>query len=189
MPEDNKILLVNWHSDAWWMRVCDEELTPEEDCKWEEHLATCEDCQQEWEAMQRLNMLMLQKPPVPSLSPDFTANTLQLIIKQQHKRRILSFIAGGAIVIAVSLLILFAFERAIQTFDQYLSVIYSARYVLFSSLMQIVFGVIEEWRMLLPFFIGLTILLFMWLMPNSALVTFAIMWYSRRQRKQFYAVR
>jgi len=188
MPEKNELLLGDWHSDAWWMHACDEVLSPEEGQQWEEHLNTCENCRQEWEAMHRLDYLMQQPPAVPSLSPDFTAMTVLRITRQQRLRRILSFIAGSVIVTAISFGIFMAFDNAYHTLDQYLRVIFSARFVLFSSMVQIVLGLIEGWRMLLPFFVGLTILICVLLMPNSALVTCAVVWYSRRQQRQSAAL-
>lgn len=186
MPEEK--ILLDWHSDAWWMHVFDDELTPEEGHKWEQHLSTCENCRQEWEAMQRLDVLMQYPPAVPNLSPNFATKTLSLITRQLRLRRILSFIAVSVIVLAISLFIFMVFNNAYTTVDQYLRVIFSARYVLISSMVQIVLGLIEGWRMLLPFFVGLTILIFMLLMPNSALVTFAVVWYSRRQQRRYSAV-
>jgi hypothetical protein len=59
--------------------------------------------------------------------------------------------------------------------------------MLFSSFVQIVLGLIESWRMMLPFFVGLSILLFMLLMPNSAVVTLVVVWFSRRQKREFQA--
>ena len=188
MPDEKDIMLVDWHSDAWWMHVYDGDLSPDEERMWEAHLNTCLTCRQELEAMQRLDYLMQHPPAVPHLSPDFTAKTLQRITRRQRFRRILGYIAGSVIVAVISLSIFVAFTSAFQTLDQYLNVIFSARYLLFSSFVQIILGLIEGWRMLLPFFIGLTILICMLLMPNSALVTFAVVWYSRRQQRQLEAI-
>ena len=188
MPEENELQLVDWHSDEWWMHVYEDVLSTEEERMWEEHLSSCSNCQVEWEAMHRLDDLMQYSPVVPELSPAFTANTLQQITRKLRWRRILSIIAGSIILIAVALPIFMAFDSAFQTVEQSLRVIFSARYVLFSSFVQIALGLIEGWRMLLPFFIGLTIFVFMLLMPNSALVTFAVVWYSRRQRRQYQAI-
>ncbi len=188
MPDKKDLMLVDWHTDAWWMHVYDEDFSPEEGREWEAHLGACETCRQEWDAMHRLDYLMQHPPAVPSLSPDFTVKTVQRIMRQQRLRRILGFIAGSLIVTAISISIFLAFGNAYETLDQYLNVIFSARYLLFSSFVQIALGLIEGWRMLLPSFIGLTILIFLLLMPNSALVTFAVVWYSRRQRMQFEAI-
>ncbi len=186
MPE--KKILLDWHSDGWWMHVCDEALTPEEEYLWEQHLSNCENCRLEWAAIQRLDLLLQSPPALPSLSPDFASRTLTQISKQQRLRRILSFIAGSVIVAAVSLGFYVLLQNFYSIADQYLRVIFSARYILISSTVQIVLGLIEEWRMLLPFFVGSTILIFMLLMPNSALVTFALVWYSRRQQKNAVAI-
>ena len=188
MPDEKDLMLVDLHSDAWWMHVYDDVLSPEEGCEWEAHLDTCETCRKEWDALHRLDYLMQHPPAVPSLSPDFTVKTVQRITRQQRLRRILGFIAGSVIVAAISFSIFVAFGNAYQTLDQTMNVIFSARYLLFSSFVQIALGLIEGWRMLLPSFIGLAILIFMLLMPNSALVTFAVVWYSRRQRRKFQAI-
>jgi hypothetical protein len=187
MPEEKNIMLVDWHSAEWWMRVYNRELSPVEEGEWDAHRATCETCQQEWSAMHRLDALMQHPPAVPSLSPDFTVVTLQRVKKQQRLRSILGYVAGGLIVAGISLSIFVAFTNAFQTMEQYLSVIFSARYLLFQSFVQIVLGLLEGWRMVLPFFVGFTILIFVLLMPNSALFTFAIYWSSRRQQRQLNA--
>ena len=161
MPDEKNLMLVDWHSDAWWMHVYEDDLSDEEGRVWEEHLNTCESCRQEWDAMHRLDYLMQHSPAVPSLSPDFTEKTVRRITRQQRFRRILSIIAGSVIVLAISLGIFVAFSHAFQTVDQYLSVVFSARYLLFSSFVQIFLGLIEGWRMVLPFFIGLSILIFL----------------------------
>ena len=109
-------------------------------------------------------------------------------MRKQRLRRILAFLVGAIVIAGISLSIFVAFGNAFQTLDQYLQIIFSARYVLFSSLVQIVLGLIEGWRMVLPFFIGLSIFVFLALMPNSALVTFAVVWYARRQQMQLKAI-
>ena len=188
MPENKRIMLGDWHSDDWWMHVYEDNLSPEEGRLWDLHLATCETCQQEWAVMHRLDYLMQQSPSIPSLSTDFTSATVQRIMRKQRLRRILAFLVGAIVIAGISLSIFVAIGNAFQTLDQYLQVIFSARYVLFSSLVQIVLGLIEGWRMVLPFFIGLSIFVFLALMPNSALVTFAVVWYARRQQMQLKAI-
>jgi hypothetical protein len=183
MPEEKNIMLDYWHSDAWWMKVYNHALTSEETRKWELHMVHCEKCRQEWEAARRLEYLLKYPPETPSLSPEFSLQTYQRAIKRLRFRRILSLLIGGLIVTAISLGILFAFSSAFVTLEQYAGVIFSARYMLFSSFVQVVLGLIESWRMLLPFCIGLTILIFVLLMPNSAFVTFAVIWYARKQRR------
>lgn len=185
MPEENEILLGNWHSDEWWMHVRDEVLSYEEEIAWQNHLSSCQECREEWNAMQKLNSLLVHAPAVPKLSPEFKINTLQIITRKQRFRRMLSIFVGTVIVAAVSLWIFTAFDNVYQTLEQSFRVIFSARYVLLSSLVQVFLGLIEGWRSSLPFFVGLTILVFMLLMPNSAMVTLAVVWYSRRQQKQF----
>jgi len=42
MPEKLKMSSQDMHSEAWWIRVLDDELTPNEEVRWEAHLLACE---------------------------------------------------------------------------------------------------------------------------------------------------
>ncbi|MDF1512958.1 MAG: hypothetical protein P1S60_04015 [Anaerolineae bacterium] len=188
MPDENKIMSHNWHSESWWMRVFENALSSEEALSWEEHRRSCENCRSEWDALTRFDTLMAHPPVVPDLSPDFASSTIQLVNQKLKWRRLLMILAGNLIVTAISIAIMTMFGNVYQTLEQSLRVIFSARYTLLSSLVQVVMGLIEEWRMVLPLCVGIILILFMVLMPNSALITVAVVWYSRRQRRQFDTV-
>ena len=42
MPEKLKMPSQDMHSEAWWIRVLDDELTPDEEVRWGAHLLECE---------------------------------------------------------------------------------------------------------------------------------------------------
>lgn len=180
---------IDWHSDAWWMRIYDEDISPYEMRLWEAHLATCQTCRLEWAAMQRLDALMEVAPKVPTLAPDFTIKTLLRVNTLNRRRRIITYIAASFIVFVVAMSVFIAFGSAYETLMGYLRVLFSARYLLLSSMVQIMLGLIEGWRSLLPFLVVTPILIALLLMPNSLLVTLGYLWYSRRRQRLVHANR
>jgi anti-sigma factor RsiW len=172
------------HSDAWWIRVMDGDLTVAERLQWEAHLQTCERCRNEWAALSRVDAFLLDAPAPPALSPDFTAATVQMIVYKQRWRRYLSFLAGLLIVVVVTALFFGLMGPTLTSLGQGMRAIVSARQALFHSLVQTMLALIVRWRTALPFILGASVLAYALMMPNGLLMTVAIVWLSGHRRTQ-----
>jgi anti-sigma factor RsiW len=170
------------HSEAWWIRLLDGDLTSEERLRWEAHLSKCLACRQEWAALIRLDDVMRVAPEPPRLSEQFTDTTVDIVRRKQRLRRLLSFLGGGLIVALVSVLVFAYIGSAYAALEHSLGVVISARQILFRSLIQTWVGLIVSWKAILPFVIGLTVVTYLLIMPNGVLVTFGLLWLSRRKR-------
>jgi hypothetical protein len=170
------------HSEAWWIRVMDDELTLDEERRWEAHLATCLSCQQDLDALLTVDDVLRLAPAPPPLGPDFTVTTVERISRTQRWRRLLGFIAGAFIVALVSALVLAYVGSTYASLESGLGVVISARQLLFRSLVQTLVGLVLSWKAALPFIVGVTFLTYILVMPNSVLVTLGVLWISRQRR-------
>jgi len=182
MPEKLKKPSQDMHSEVWWIRVLDDELTPAEQVRWDAHLMVCESCRLELSALTRADTFLEQAPPVPTLAPDFTATTVQMITHRQRWRRLLGFIAGALIVGVASLLVAGVVDSFFLSFEQGIGAVYSARDVLFRSLVQTGLALLVRWRSMIPYVLGVVLLAYAVVMPNGLLMTFAFVWLSSRRR-------
>ncbi|MBD3257164.1 hypothetical protein GF377_01930 [candidate division GN15 bacterium] len=177
-----KMPLEDMHSEAWWIRLLDGDLTSEEQRRWEMHLSTCLTCQKEWAALLRLDEVMRAVPEPPKLSQRFTDTTVGIVRRKQRLRRLLSFLGGGLILTLVSVLVFAYIGSAYAALEHSLDVVISARQILFRSLIQTWVSLIVSWRSLLPFAIGLTVATYLLIMPNGLMVTLGLLWLSRHRR-------
>lgn len=170
------------HSEAWWIRLLDGELTADERARWDAHLQGCARCQREWEALAIVDLTLGMAPPVPSLPPQFTAATVERIVRKQRTQRLASYLGGAVIVALVSLVIAVSLGSTYVALDRTIGALLSARQIVFRSLVQTLVGLVLSWKALLPYMIGGTIALYLVLMPHGVLVTAALYWFSRRGR-------
>ncbi|MBN1248296.1 MAG: hypothetical protein JXC32_11605 [Anaerolineae bacterium] len=183
-PEGSETTPQDMHSEAWWIRVLDDDLTEAERLRWEVHLETCAACREEWAMLSRVDAFLAGVPTPPALSPDFTATTVQVIVHKQRWRRYLSFLAGLLVVVVVAVSAFGLMGSALASFEQGIGAIVSARGALFHSLVQTLLALIVRWRSALPFIVGASVLAYALMMPNGLLMTFAIVWLSSRRRTQ-----
>ena len=172
------------HSEAWWVRLMDGALTFAEQQVWEAHLDGCARCRQEWEMLTAVDLCLAAAPVLPELSPDFTAETVRRVVQRQRMRKLLSAIVGTLIVVGVTALILHYLGAAYAALEWGISAVLSSRRMLFRSLMQILVELMLSWRAALPFIAGFALLLYLIIMPNGILVTAALLWLSRRRRRE-----
>ncbi|MGC9347424.1 MAG: anti-sigma factor family protein [Anaerolineae bacterium] len=172
----------NMHSEAWWIRLLDGDLTSEEQRRWERHLSTCSKCQREWAALVRVDEVMRAMPEPPKLSQQFTDATVSIVRRKQRLRRLLGLLGGGLIVALVSVLVFAYIGSAYAALEHSLGVLISARQILFRSLIQTWVSLIVTWKSILPFAIGLTVVTYLLIMPNGLMVTLGLLWLSRRRR-------
>jgi len=182
MPEKQWEPSQDMHSEEWWIRVLDNELTASERVRWDAHLATCQSCREELSVFARVDTAMAQPPPVPALSVDFTATTVRMVTNRQRWRRLLAFVAGALIVGVAGLLVAGVVDSLFLSFGQGMGAVFSARNVLFRSMVQTALGLLERWRTIIPYTLGTALLAYAVVMPNGLLMTFALVWLSSRRR-------
>jgi hypothetical protein len=132
--------------------------------------------------LSRVDEFLEQVPAPPALSPEFTSATVRMIAHKQRWRRYLSFFAGLLVIVIVAVSVFGLMGSALTSLERDLAVVFSARQVLFHSLVQTFLALIVRWRAALPFIIGASLLAYMVMMPNGLLMTFAIVWLSSRRR-------
>jgi hypothetical protein len=183
MPEETRAFLEMVHSEAWWIRLIDDDLTQVERRRWHAHLRACEVCRAQLASMQKVDALLRSAPEPPSLSAEFTVVTVQRAMKRQQLRRLLSFLGGVLLVAVVSLVAFWSLGSVFSAVGRGIEAVISARQVLFRSLVHTFVGLILSWKTLLPFVLGLTVLAGLLVMPNGLLVTVAIAWLSSRRSR------
>jgi len=182
MPEKLKMPSQDMHSEAWWIRVLDAELTPNEEARWEAHLLACESCRQELAALTRVDAFLSQAPAPPALPVDFTGATVRMIANRQRWHRMLSFLAGLLVTAMASLLVVGVAGSVFSSFEQGVGVMFSARAILFHSFVQTMLALLVRWQTILPYIAGTALVAYAFVMPNGLLMTFAFVWLSSRRR-------
>lgn len=182
MPDRSEMRSQDMHSETWWIRVMDDDLTEAERLRWEAHLAVCSRCQEEWVMLSRVDAFMAEPPPAPVLGPEFTALTVERIKHQRQWHRYLSFLGGLLVVLIAAALVLNTVGSALVSFEQGIGAVIFARQTLFHSLVQTFIGILVRWRTALPYIVGGALLSYAMMMPNGLLMTFAIVWLSSRRR-------
>jgi len=182
MPEKLKMPSQELHSEAWWIRVLDDELTPDEEVRWGAHLLQCESCRQELAALTRVDLFLSQVPAPPALPAGFTDATVQLIARRQRWRRMLSFLAGSLVIALTSLLVVGVARSTLSSFELGVGVMFFARDTLFHSLVQTMLALLVRWRTILPYMVGTALVAYALVVPDGLLMTFAVVWLSSRRR-------
>jgi anti-sigma factor RsiW len=174
--------IADVHSDAWWMRVCEGELSPQEEAHWQAHLAQCEACRQEWAALMQADVLLRTAAPPPMLAPDFTVRTVECITHKQKLRHMLRFVVGMLALGLVAWIGWSYFGVTLANVVHALDVMISGRQVLFAALMRTLVGLAVTVKALLPLLLGVAGAMLLFLTPNSILASVFVVWYSRRKR-------
>ena len=134
--------VADMHSDAWWMRVCEGTLSPQEEASWEAHLAQCESCRQEWAAMAQVDVFLRTATPPPMLAVEFTARTVERITHKQKLRQMLRFVVGALVLGLVAWIGWVYFGVALSSALNALVVMISGRQILFDAVTGVMqFGV------------------------------------------------
>ncbi len=170
------------HSDAWWMRVYEDDLSPSEEQMWQAHLSECETCRLEWGAMSELETLLHSAPQSPPLPVDFTERTVAKVQRQRRIRWFLSFIAALLIITLVTVVEIALFGSAIASVDRGVTVVLSGRQLLFGALMRTLLSLFVSWKTVVPMVLALCAVGLAITMPNGILATGAFIWLSRRRR-------
>lgn len=174
--------IADVHSDAWWMRVCEGMLSPQEEAHWQAHLAQCETCRQEWAAMARIDVLLRTAAPPPMLALDFTVRTVECITHKQKLRQMLRFVVGMVVLGLVAWIGWAYFGTALSGAVRALTIMISGRQVLFAALMRTLVGLAVTVKSLLPLLLGIAGATLLFLMPNGILASIALVWFTQRKR-------
>lgn len=181
MHNNLKKPIFDLHSDAWWMRAFEGELSAQESLLWEAHLQQCEKCRVEWDAIMRVDMLLRTAPPPPSVAESFAVQTAVRVVQKQRLRRLLSFWATSLLVVLVSWIVLGFLGSTYSSLGRVVGFVISGRQVLFGSLMRTLVSLFVSWKTVLPGVLALVGTAFLLLMPNGILATLLIFWFARRQ--------
>lgn len=182
LPQAHSDPIRDMHSEAWWIRLMEDDLTPVERDLWEAHLRQCASCRQEWAALAVLDESLRIAPPPPSLPPGFAAKTTQKIMQKQRLRRLLTFLVGGLVVGVVAFLVLGYAGLAFNSLGQNLAAFVAARQMIFRSVVHALVGLLVGWRALLPVILGAVVLACFLVMPNGLMMTVVVVWLSGRRR-------
>jgi anti-sigma factor RsiW len=182
------------HSESWWIRLMDDDLTSGEREQWNQHLWGCEWCQREWAALSAadevLEMAAVAMPPlaIMPLSAAFTEATVARVVRKQRFQRLVTYVAGAFIIGLVAWVVVTLLGATYSALLSYISAVLSARHIVFQSLLQTSVGLLLSWKVALPYLVGGTLALYLVLMPHGVLVTAALFWLSRRRLSAAVAV-
>lgn len=170
------------HSDAWWLRVFEGELSADEGRRWQAHLAQCPTCQAEWNAMTQVEFVLRTAEPPPLLPETFTLQTVTLITRKQRLRRLLSFVTGALILGLVAWAGITYFDASLASLVRAANAVFSSRQVLLTALVRTLVGLAVTFKAIYPLMLGIAGTLLLLLAPNSVFATVAVVWYTRRRR-------
>ena len=171
------------HSDAWWIRALDGELTSEEQRAWEAHLVRCARCRLEWEALAGMDRLFVTTP-VPASSPDFVAKTAAKVGRAAWRQRLASLLGGLFIVAVLIVAEILAFNAIFSGVTRVGGTLLASRDLLFQAWMRIWVSLIALGDATLPLMcIGLAAALLL-VMPNGILATLTFLLVRRQRRAQ-----
>lgn len=167
------------HSEIWWERALDGELSAEEQRLWDEHLASCEPCRQEWAALAQVDW-MLRMTPAPALPVGFEQRTLARVHQSHRQRRALTMLAGGVGLLLLVVLAGFTLTTTFLTLGQTLDFIVAEWNILLVTLVRPLISILVAARVLIPLLLLAAAISLLVLIPNGALATLAYLWVSRR---------
>lgn len=177
LPENNKKM----HSDAWWMRVLDDELTSEEQRAWERHLARCARCRLEWDALVDMDRLFAATP-VPPSPPEFVVKTAAKVERAAWRRR-LAGLLGGLFIVAVLIVVeILAFNAIFSGVTRVGGTLFASRDLLFQAWMRIWVSFIALGDATLPLMCIVLAAALLLIAPNGILATLTFLLVQRQRR-------
>ena len=179
MPRDP---ITDMHSDAWWMRAFEGELSRAEEEEWQAHLVQCQSCRREWEAMTQVDMVLRTASPPPLLPEGFTARTVTTITRKQKLRHMLRFVAGFLIFVLVAWIGFSYFDSTLASLIRAVTAVISGRQILFAAFVRTLVGLVVTAKALVPLMFGVAGAILLLMTPNSVLATVMVVWFSRRKR-------
>jgi len=181
MLDKNNGVWVEMHEDAWWMKVLDDALSPEEEAAWKAHLQVCARCRAEWGALAQVDMLLSVAPVAPLLPEAFTEETVSKILSAQRRRRWWAYLAGTLVVVLVGAGAYLFMGSALASVERGLAAVLGSRQMLFWSLLRVAVSLVTAWGSVLPYLLAMMAVGLLLVMPNGLLATFAVFWLSRHR--------
>ena len=180
MGDRNRELVETMHSEAWWIRVLDHELTPAEQRQWEAHLQACEACRSEWAALAVVDQ-RLREGSIPLAPAGLGGEVVARALRAQRRLRLLRYAVGGMLVMMVGLILLSVLGVTLAEIGREVAVLVSARRLLIRPLVQVAMALVLEWKTLLPYILALTALICLLVMLHGVLVTLMLLWLAQRR--------
>jgi len=168
------------HSEAWWIRALDHELTPAEQRQWEAHLQACEACRSEWAALAAVDR-RLREGSIPLAPAGLGGEVVARALRAQRRLRLLRYAVGGMLVMMVGLILLSVLGVTLAEIGREVAVLVSARRLLIRPLVQVAMALVLEWKTLLPYILALTALICLLVMLHGVLVTLMLLWLAQRR--------
>jgi len=171
-----------YHSEEWWLRALDAELSATETTAWLAHRQVCLSCCREWDTLMQVEGLLRATPALPALPATFTARTVTQALQRQRLQSIARALAAGLIVGVVTWLILGWLGSAYFSLEQFFYFILGGRQAIFQSCVLLLDTLLVTWQRLLPWVLLGTGLLTLLLMPNGIAATFLVVWMAQQRR-------
>lgn len=169
------------HSEGWWIRALDGELTLEEQADWEQHLRECARCRADWEALARLDTALRRVPrPVPPM--DLALKTTAQATASYRRRRSWLLLGVVALTVLLGVAGTVALGIAYWDFNRILAVMLFSREVLFEALIQTLVGLMAAGHSLALLVLVLAAAWLLLFMPHGVLATITMVML-RRQRE------
>lgn len=168
------------HSEAWWIKVLDGDLTPPEKALWEQHLSECSACQVEWAALAQLEMV-LRVAPAPAPPADLAAKTTARAVLMCRQRRLWMLLGISFLTVLLGAGVVVALGTAYWDFNRLLAAMVFSKDMLLQVLMRTLVGLMLAGRSFSPLLLALAAGLLFLFMPHGVLATVAVVMV-RRQR-------
>ena len=173
------------HSEGWWIRALDGELTLEEQADWEQHLRECARCRADWEALARLDTALRRAPrPVPPVG--LALKTTAQAAASYRRRRSWLLLGVVALTVLLGAAGMVALGIAYWDFNRILAVMLFSREVLFEALIQTLVGLMAAGHSFSLLALALAAALLALFMPHGVLATITMVML-RRQREAISA--
>jgi predicted anti-sigma-YlaC factor YlaD len=150
---------------------------------WQQHLALCDACRAEWEALLRVESILCDAPVPPPLSVDFTAHTMQRLVWRKRLRLGLTWLGSLITVSFVALIVLSAFGSTLSQMNQFFVVLRAGQSVLLEFLIYFITSFLILGQKILPIALAMAGALLLLMVPNGVLATYALMLVRQRHRR------
>ena len=161
-------LPLKMHSEAWWTRAMDAELSPEEERAWQQHLATCASCRAEWKAWLEVETLF-QSAPLPELPAAFVEDTLARWEAARRRRYAIGLVSAFFLILLVWGLILVSGSSCLRDILNAGDVLLASRELLFHALLRVGASLTGLGSNIFPWLLGACAFLYFSLVFNGTL--------------------
>ncbi len=175
--------MLDMHSEAWWIKALDGDLSPSEQTGWEQHLNECSTCRVEWAALAQLEMT-LRMAPVIIPPADLAAKTTARAVEMRRQRRLWMLLGVSFLTVLLGAGVLMALGTVYWDMNRLLSAMIFSKEVLGQALMRTFVGLMIAGRSFSPLLLALAAALLFLFMPHGVLATVTVVML-RRQRGAF----